>query len=262
MSRIIFAWLIASGLLVSCDILGPDNRLVDPNYPASFRILSQEMVDSLESMFGTLNSSQFCGQLNRFGFTDTENCYQTIRGDPVQKSEAIEVAMNALLRNQQFTNVTDTSDLSVSHIFGEADSSKWLITFHTQQYQSREILDTRITVYLNSEGVYNIYNHWYPSFYLPDQIAYDSTDAKIKLLGKTLTFPGYSGKKQRYDITYSSLNDAKTVQKIVPHISEYEIEMRLTWQVPVSFVDDMIGWYVYIDAMTGEEIKTVQLFRT
>lgn len=260
--RIKYTCVIVLTVVASCDIFGPGSSQIDPKYPTSYPVLSLTILDSLNVLLTDINPPQYCGVLDSFGFTGEEICHRYNTGNPIQKSTALRIARDALLRNQQFTNVTDTTQLAIFSTSSLFDDSEWTIEYTPQHYQDKRVLDTRLAVTVNSEGVLNIYNHWYPEIYLPESANFDSTDAKNIVIGNTLTYAGYSGAPNKFKITRASLTGHKTVQSIVPYPTPDGLEMRLTWRVPVSMNNGFPDWFIYVDVMTGEPVRTQQLFRT
>jgi len=254
-------WLgiyLTAVLVSACTITGP----ADTTYPTIFEPLTVSGLDSLQTRLLAINAPHYCGVLDSFGFTGTASCFHQNPGHPLSKSLAIDSAKMALVRNRDFTNVSDTVSLSVRATF-TFDSTSWSITFNNQEYQEKSIYGTEIVVQVSADGVYNISNHWYPEIYLPENVVYDLTSAKNRLIGQTLTYSGYAGDPHQLTITGSSLGDFDSPQVIIPYRTAHGIEMRLTWRIGVEyFSPDRPGWYIYVDVMTGETVRSEQLFRT
>jgi len=262
MKKISLLILTVTGLLISCNIFEPENIPNDANYPVTFPALPQATLDSLGNILADLNPEQYCGTLDSLGFTGKESCHRHGDKTLAGQNEALKIAREALFRNRQFTNVFDTTQLSVLNTMGLFDSTEWSIEYAEQQYLGKTILDTRLTVIANSEGVLAIYNHWYPEFYIPASMVYDSTDVKNILRGRILTFAGFGGEPHQFQITLESMSGHKTVQTIVPYQTAHGVEMRLAWRVPVLMSGGFPDWFIYVDVITGKTIRTRQLFRT
>jgi hypothetical protein len=84
-------------------------------------------------------------------------------------------------------------------------------------------------------------------------------DAIVKsVVGRTFTYTDIAGKEQR--TTISAPGDVNVKRLVVFPIAKSDaIDLHLAWELVSG---KSLSWTVYLDAMTGEELKIVQNFQT
>ncbi|HEV8487760.1 MAG TPA: hypothetical protein VGV87_29730 [Blastocatellia bacterium] len=97
-----------------------------------------------------------------------------------------------------------------------------------------------------------------PLVEMPAKALIDLAAAKQKVVGRTFTYSDIAGREQKLQISSA---DEITVKKLVvlPVEKGDTIEVRLAWEVVAG---SSLAWTVYIDAMSGEELRVVQNFNT
>jgi hypothetical protein len=97
-----------------------------------------------------------------------------------------------------------------------------------------------------------------PLVEVPAKPQIDMAAAKQKVVGRTFTYSDLAGREQKVQI---SRPDEITVKQLVvlPIEKGDTIEVRLAWEVVAG---SSLAWTVYIDAMTGEDLRVVQNFNT
>ena len=178
------------------------------------------------------------------------------------------------MANSKFTGVTDESNAIVSSII-EIDGCIiceppnfdkkviGLITyFHGQTYNNLPVEgDTNpLTVFANTEGISRIDGHRFLMIIVPLEPKVSEASAKSKLNGRIFTYGDIIGNPIDYLVTEKDLNS--TALKVVfVKKSSQGLEFRLAWKIPVG-QQQIPSWTVYIDAITGEELKVRQMFQT
>jgi len=116
-----------------------------------------------------------------------------------------------------------------------------------------------ITVMLNERGMLKECGAWVPPKTVPLHPAISDQAAKTSLIGKTFQYVKFSGGRGTFQVTEESLTEpASKALLIKASLTGHRLEVRLAWKIAV----DQQMWTVYLDAMTFEELMTVQNFRT
>jgi hypothetical protein len=93
---------------------------------------------------------------------------------------------------------------------------------------------------------------------LPSKPATDRDIAAKKILGRTFSYTDIAGREQRIPI--GAPNEVSVKRLVILPIEKGDsLEVRLAWEI---IAGRSISWTVYIDAVSGEEIKVVQNFQT
>jgi hypothetical protein len=82
--------------------------------------------------------------------------------------------------------------------------------------------------------------------------------AAARVVGRTFTYSDIAGRELRTQVTNPAEVSVKRVV-ILPVEKGDAVEVRLAWEVVAG---TSLTWTVYVDAMTGEELRVVQNFNT
>jgi hypothetical protein len=116
-----------------------------------------------------------------------------------------------------------------------------------------------MTVIINSDGnLAQLDDRFIPVVELPQQPAIERGEAARRVVGRTFTYSDIAGRPQQERIGTA---EEVSVNRIVtlPIEKADAIEVHLAWEVVAG---KSLTWTVYIDAMTGEELKVNQNFNT
>jgi len=241
--------------LTGCDLIWSPHTVHD-QYPAVYPRLSAKEIQELKAEFDKLNNYEVCNPINEFGLTGHRICTDReivrITIDEDDEENMIARAAEALVKNEQFTNVYEPGllDVQQSHRHG---GISWRITYHNQVYDGLEVKNTRIMVFQDAEKVYNISGHWFRDIYLPPSDRFDVHAARKTLIGREFTFSSHTG-IHTYIVTEDSF-DEYFEKVILPHETDRGIELRISWEISVG--DTM--WFVYVDTTTGEFLWKQQM---
>jgi len=230
------------------------NEDLEDSYPTIIYSLSDDELAELQSEFDLLNNNKIDTRLDQFGYTGFTADYRASEKNISDSSTVIQMANSALVKNVKFTNILNTSMLRVDRFFKTPNGS-WKIFFNEQVYKGLRIDGTTIVVYLNSDGVYRIDNHFYKDIYVPGKAELSESEAKESLIGKEIGLMGHY-----FTITNSVFSDKKTQRAIIPVHTDTTIEFRIAWEIYIG--EPGCDWTIYVDIITGEEIKIVQNFMT
>ncbi|HEY7545061.1 MAG TPA: hypothetical protein VID27_09275 [Blastocatellia bacterium] len=112
---------------------------------------------------------------------------------------------------------------------------------------------------LSGEGrLIQLEDRFIPLVEVPTRPEYQRDAARKKVTGRSFSYRDAAGREQREQI---SSEDEVTVKQLVvlPLEKGNQIEVRLAWEIVAGRA---LSWTVYIDAMTGEELKVTQNFQT
>ena len=97
-----------------------------------------------------------------------------------------------------------------------------------------------------------------PVVELPVEPRIAREEAQRRVVGTTFTYGDIAGRPQT--LTISDPAQVRVEQLVVyPEMTEAALRMRLVWRVMAG---EGLSWTVYVDAVTGETIATVQNFQT
>lgn len=97
-----------------------------------------------------------------------------------------------------------------------------------------------------------------PVVELPLKPTLERDIAAKKVIGKTFSYTDIAGREQRTQIGAPSEVSAKRLA-VLPIEKGDAVEVRLAWEV---IAGKSLSWTVYLDAVTGEELRVVQNFQT
>ena len=116
-----------------------------------------------------------------------------------------------------------------------------------------------MTVIISSDGkLMQLDDRLIPVVELPLQPAIAREDAARRVVGRTFTYADIAGARQQERI---DAIEAVSVKRIValPVEKADAIEVHLAWEITAG---KALTWTVYIDAMTGEDLRVDQNFNT
>lgn len=243
-------------------------------YPMRIEALELEELQLLNERYQNENDDRLCSTLNEYGLTgfsrvlfpnDVNPCLEReiIRIELLNPDSLTAEAKKALLKNKEFTFVSDTSRLVVKEIIplygcticeGPDINSvelEWKITFANQRLTNSEIEGTEITVFIDALGVNRIWGNWYPDFSSGGLINVGFLEAKNIMLDWEIDMESYTGEKEIFIIGEEHLTE-DPIFEYLAYRNEGSLELRRTWRVPISHPDNTFqGWNANIDVYEG-----------
>lgn len=241
---------------------------IDPDYPTVIYALPATELNTLQQEFNTLNHSSIQNKLNQFGYvgkTDRMKMHAN-PGIPIDRTEALRIAVECMLKNAKFTNVRDSLDYvnNIDEIIPlETDSTKWRIIAKPQMYNGVEICGPRIRAFVYGDGVYRLQGFWYQHIHIPHKENITPNEAKEIVTGDTIIWHDIAGRPVEFIVTGNTIG-VPIRKTIFPLETSDSITLHVTWEVPILFFpsDSDVFWHMYVDIMTGEVIRIIQEFRT
>ena len=116
-----------------------------------------------------------------------------------------------------------------------------------------------IVVVISSDGsLIQLDDRIVPVVELPLQPAITREDAARRVLGRSFTYSDVAGRPQQVRIDAAEAISVKQLVSLPVERGD-AIEVHLAWEIVAG---TSLTWTVYIDAMTGDEIKVTQNFNT
>ncbi len=245
-----------------------------PDYPIKIEPLNQEELTALNERYQLENSNHVCSTLNEFGLTgfsrvlfidDVNPCLNrdVIRVELAYSDTLINVAKKSLLKNQEFTFVSDTSKLIVVDVVplygctvceGPNEDSvplEYRISFGVQKFNTTEVKGSEISVFVDSVGVNRIWGNWYPEFKSPGFINVGYVEAQRIMIGWEFDMLPLTGENISFVVEEEHVKE-NPIFEYLPFNNEGILELRKTWRVPVSYKDETFeGWYANVDVIDG-----------
>ena len=97
-----------------------------------------------------------------------------------------------------------------------------------------------------------------PVVELPSRPSIDRDTAAKKCIGRTFTYSDIAGREQRTQI---AALDEVTVKRLVilPIEKADSTEVHLAWEIVAG---KQLSWTIYLDAISGQDLKVTQNFQT
>lgn len=248
--------------LYSCNrggIISPLDGGASQSYPTTLMKLDRSQLDSLNSILNQKLGTRYLAQLDSFGLLGPYNdVVLKPRGSSITNpSLAISLAKSAMLDLTQFTNVTDTSSLVVRTADINTATNDWEIVFANQSYKGLEVWNTRIDAIVADQFILLYQQHHYRNIAFPQQSFVTKGRAKSILVGTEIKYQCWF--PSSYVITDSSIDPDSIIQCIYPLLKTNSVELHVVWKVPIS-MSGFVGWYYFVDVVTGEIVAMEQLF--
>lgn len=260
-------------ILLPTPVPSPTSTTDTTEYPYILKPLSQIQLSGLRSEFEVSNKG-ICTQINEYGFTEFKNgCFgETVRMEIVDEARIVEMVKKWLVQNSEFTGITKKSDAIVDNVMKLDGCIKCeapnfdrkviglRLDFRGQSYNGLPIEGdiSPLTVFANANSISRIDGYWFPKITVPLQPKVSNDLAKNKLNGRTFTYSDFTGNPIYYHVEQKDLSNVAHKVVFVKKLSQ-GLEFRLAWKISVG---QGLSWTVYVDAITGEELKVVQMFQT
>jgi hypothetical protein len=253
-------------IFTSCkkdEVSSPSNSNANKFYPTILYKLSQPELDSLQTKLNQkIIGTEYLARLDSFGLLDHYGLLSRGKSNISDPNQAISLAKTALLHLDDFSNILDTSALSIKEATNynptPTSFTDWRIIFNNQSYNGMEVWDTQIMAIVADDFIL-LDGHHYNSIFIPQQDVISKEQTKKNLIGTEIHYECWS--PETYIIADSSINLGSMEQCIYPFAKTNSIELRVVWKVPItSAPGNPPMWYYFIDVLTGETVAVQQLF--
>jgi len=107
-----------------------------------------------------------------------------------------------------------------------------------------------------------IYKHHFKYVFIPEEGLLPIDTIKAKIVWEKIEYYDYSSLQVKEITENSIVNDF--VKKIYWFEKDNYIEFRVVWQIPILYNEnssaDFIGWYIYVDILSGEILYILPTF--
>lgn len=111
---------------------------------------------------------------------------------------------------------------------------------------------------INKDGrLMQLDDRFVPVADLPPKPSLERAVAAKRVLARTFSYTDIAGRQQRTQIASGEVSVKRLV--VLPVEKGDAVEVHLAWEVVAG---KSLSWTVYIDSLTGEELRTVQNFQT
>jgi hypothetical protein len=178
--------------------------------------------------------------------------------EPGNETIALREAMKRFIDRWQDLLGADLA--SVSLVSGDQSSDIQRLTYRQANY-SFPIAGNfgEMVAVISADGrLMQLDARFIPAVDLPARPEVQREIAARTVVGRTFTYTDFAGREQRAKIT----NPGEVIVKqvvILPIEKGDAIEVHLAWEIVAG---NSLSWTVYIDAISGEELKVVQNFQT
>lgn len=271
--------------MFSCEVL----EVADfAEYPVKIEAKELRELEELNTRYQAENDNHICSTLNEFGYTgfsrrlfpdDINPCLsrESVRVELKEVDTLINVAKESLLKNREFTLVSDTSNLEIEEVVplygcticeGPDINSvpiEYKITFGEQRLGNTMVRNSDITVFVDSIGVNRIWGNWFPEFTSPGFINIGYLEAQRMLIGWEINMQEFTGEDMTFIITEEHLENEPNFE-FYPYENNGVLELRKTWNVEILYPEEFFqGWNASIDVIDGlllaiEPIESEQEF--
>lgn len=261
--------------IVSCNLLTVEEEASD--YPTTYPAIEFSELEQINQEYQAANNGQICSTLNKYGFTGYSEIFfengespcanrEVVRVEIEQTDTLITAAKAALVKNNTYTGVNDTSKLIIIELLPIRGCTicegpdlnnvpiELKITFAEQKIDSVKVVGTDITVVVDAKGVNRIWGNWYPDFAVPDFVNFGYEEVQSGLVGWQIDMRRYTGEETIYTVQENDISGKpERVHLPIENESEQQLEIRTSWAIPISYSGSSAfnGWIAYVDIEEG-----------
>jgi len=116
-----------------------------------------------------------------------------------------------------------------------------------------------LTIVITREGrLTQVEDRFVPMVEMPLRPVVERLDAARRLVGRTFRYNDIAGREQSVEI--ASIEEVRVIRMVIlPIEKENALETHLAWEVQAG---KALSWTVYLDAITGAELRVEQNFKT
>jgi uncharacterized protein (TIGR02145 family) len=232
------------------------------SYPTSLKKLNETERTIRQNELTQMLGTKYIATLDSFGLIGHLGMLSRGISSITTADQAVTVAKKALLQFKDFTNVADTSLLTVHEATNynpfPTNNSDWTVDFDNQSYKNLEVWRTNILLLINDVKISMDWHH-YKDIFIPKEDLLSKERARSELVGKEISY--YCWGPSKFTMTEESINIDSLSLSIYPLRKNDIIEFRVAWKIPIySYSRIYPSWYYFIDVLTGEIVGTEQLF--
>ena len=238
------------------------------NYPAIIKVSAEHRARAeriWRRMLDVYNVPQTPPDL--YPITDTPRTLLGVSGgikimaaapEPGTESLALREAMKGFI--ERWRDLLNADPTAVSLVGANPSETSTRLTYRQANF-AFSVAGTfgELVAVLSPDGrLLQLDDRFIPTVELPTRPQVEREGARKKVVGRTFTYTDIAGRPQQMSI--SSLAEVTVKEPVIFPIAKGDsIEVHLAWQLVAG---TSLSWTIYIDAITGEELKVVQNFQT
>jgi len=178
--------------------------------------------------------------------------------EPGTETFALRQAMKLFIDRWRDLLGVDPSTISLISADESADTRRLTFRQGNYAYPVAGNYGELVAVVSRDGKLMQLDDRFIPVVDLPLKPSTDRDVAARKVVGKVFTYTDVAGREQRLEIGAA---DEVTVKRLVilPIQKGDAVEVHLAWEVVAG---KSMSWTMYLDAMTGDELKVAQNFQT
>lgn len=268
MSRLIATCLIAAFLLTGCETSPQVPGGGKSNYPAMIKD-SADLRAKAEREWRRMLDSYGVPQTppDLYPITNTPRSLLGVSGgiqllgatpEPGNEAFALRQAMKSFI--DRWRDLLGADPATISLVSADESSDTRRLTFRQGNYAYPVAgnFGEMVAVVSRDGKLMQLDDRLIPVVELPLKPSTERDVAAKKVVGKTFTYTDIAGREQRLDITAASEVSVKRLV-ILPIQKGDAVEVHLAWEI---LAGKSMTWTMYLDAVTGDEIKITQNFQT
>lgn len=265
--RVIF-FIMAATLLAACDSSPKVPNTTQKNYPVIIRDSADNRAKAEREwrrMLDAYGVAQTPPDLHPVIYTPRSLLGVTggikllaAAPEPGNETIALREAMKGFL--DRWRDLLSAEPASVSLLSGTGAGTAQRLTYRQANYGFPVAGNYgEITAVISSDGrLLQLDDRFIPIIDLPQRPQVAREDAQKRVVGRTFTYTDIAGREQRKQIAQASEVTVKQLV-VLPIQKGDNIEVHLAWEVTAG---QSLSWTVYLDAVTGDELRVVQNFQT
>lgn len=178
--------------------------------------------------------------------------------DPGTETFALRQAMKAFIDRWRELLAIDPALISLSRTDALGDTERFTYSQANYAHPLAGNFGEMVAVVSRDGRLIQLDDRFIPVVDLPSNPSIERDIAAKKVVGRTFSYTDIAGREQRTQIVEPAEVSVKRLV-ILPIQKGDAVEVRLAWEV---IAGRSLSWTVYIDAVTGEDVRVVQNFQT
>lgn len=264
----VIVFVIAATLLAACDSSPKVPNTTQKNYPIIIRDSADNRAKAEREwrrMLDAYQVAQTPPDLHPIIYTPRSLLgvsggikLLTAPPEPGNETIALREAMKGFL--DRWRELLNAEPASVSLAGGAGAGATQRLTYRQANYGFPVAGNFgEITAVVSGDGrLMQLDDRFIPTVELPQRPQIAREEAQKRVVGRSFTYTDVAGREQRAQV--ASASEVTVKQLVVLPIQKGDnIEVHLAWEMTAG---RGLSWTVYIDAITGDDLRAVQNFQT
>lgn len=178
--------------------------------------------------------------------------------EPGTETFALREAMRSFIDRWRELLAIDPATISLVGADGSGDTERLTYSQANYAYPLAGNFGEMVAVISRDGRLLQLDDRFVPVVDLPLKPTVEREIAAKKVVGRTFIYTDIAGRQQRTQI--AELAEVTVKRLVILPIEKGDaVELRLVWEVTAG---RSLSWTVYLDAVTGEDVRVVQNFQT